>query len=192
LENSNTLKDKISIWPCVVVLISCLIFLHAAEQYLDDSPGPGVFYIMILPWVLLFILVVWVLFVVSAFRKKRKWIGVSRILGPPAAIIILVALMFYGIPPWRMWFELARPYYIFRVLLAPQQGQGKRVDFEQLDKELWQGHVSRSIVYNSQKSEGFKSSASCSGETFSQTTDLGFGFYAEEMFTTYGNSCLQK
>jgi hypothetical protein len=185
-------NDKLSLWPFVGVFLALLVLFRVLEQYSDDSPAAGFVFIRVLPWVLICVLVAWLFFVVKAFRSKQKLLGISRIVGPPIAIALLVAFIYFGIPTWRLLFELMRPYYMFEVWISPLHNGGKQVLFKQYDKELWQGHASRDIVYDDQRSEADKFSAQCSGETYKTTTNLGFGFYAEEIFISYSTTCIEK
>ncbi len=101
-----------------------------------------------------------------------------------------------GCPPWRVWFELTRPYYVARVWETPIHEGRKTAIFTQVDKEMWSGHETRQIVYDSDESARRAvlrmRGPVCShgaGADWTTYTNLGLGFYAEEVVSSYGELC---
>ena len=161
------------------------------DHFLDGSPGVGLFIITFVPLVLFPLAGFWLLAIVSALRTRLWRLGLSKMLGLPFGILLAIGMARAGAPPWRLQFEIMRPYYFARVWMAPSASDGhKVVTFTPLDKELWTGHEKRQIVYDS---DAYRRAAllsenipRCSSGDTTQLTNLGLGFFAKHVMTEYG------
>ena len=192
-DANHAVIDRISHWPFILALL----FIHAVafifDRFSDDGSGFGFAILYCAPGLLL-VVGYWLSMSFLAWTARRKRLAFSRFLGPLLGVAIVAAMTAVGLPPWRVRFEFTGPYYLARVWTTPAQAGQKRVIFDEIDKEMWSGHVSRRIIYDIDEPRRRHALAAplsrCSdGTTLTTLTDLGFGFYAEERQESCGSAC---
>ena len=189
--------DKFTVWP----LASCIVILHILyfifQEMLDDSLGSAILAGFIGLPLLGFGWVVWLFHIVDELRSKNWRRCASSLFGPIIGALAVWLMLQAGCPPWRLWFEFSRPYYLVRVWAAPASDGRKLLVFPQVDKELWQGHEKREFIYADDPSKwptmgGPVCAMTNAGGEWTTMTNLGLGFYAKTVDTSYTVGCAQQ
>jgi hypothetical protein len=188
IEAGSATVDRFSWQPVAVGFVAAHGLFFVSDRFLDDSPGAGFAILLFgLP-----ALLIWLAFVLHALIAGRWRHGLSSVFGPVVGVALVVGMAYVGFPPWRVWFELARPYFVARVWATRTEGGHKRVTFTQIDKELWSGHETRQIVYDDDTSHPSATTIvrpECGDSEWIVYTNLGFGFYSKYVQTSYGEPC---
>lgn len=194
-SENMTSRDRLSLLPVGVGFALAHVVYLLFDQFLDDSVSSGA-YITFVVWPLMGITtLVWLGYSARLIAKKeRRVLGVPWLIGAAAGAGLTLVMTHIGLPPWRVWFELARPYYSARVWAARLGEADKRVVFTQLDKELWSGRERRLIIYDDDPRRKVDETTmpcrnTANGGEWTKVTKLGFGFYAKQILTSYSEDC---
>lgn len=189
----KTRADRVSLRWLVGTVLALHVLSYVAERFLDDSPGMGFALLFILGPAVIVFGVVWIVLIILGFVRHGPRLGFSRLLGPMLGLGCVIALAHVGLPPWRVRFEILRPYYLAEIWLLPASGGRRSFDVDVVDKELWSGHESLTITYGLDEEARTRLLAQpseiCDGDTIAVHTDLHFGFHAVSRLTSYGQSC---
>jgi hypothetical protein len=163
--------------PTLVFLLVFHVVIFGFQFFGDDSPAFG---IVLLPFIFLF-LAVWLAAAIVNGARQGVFAGLSWFVAPMLATVVILLFARLSFPPERMWFEVLRPYYLVRLLMAPAT-EPQRTEFVWVNREQWAGHEKLSIIYEPRRDISDVRSA---GDTFVHVIDMGQGFFMVRRSTQY-------
>jgi hypothetical protein len=185
---SRVSGDRFQLWLAAAGFVAAHVVYWLAEGQ-AGSPAAAILFLLVGGPALLFVVVACLTTALKAKQSGRWRRALSWSVGPVAGAALVIAMTAAGLPPWRVQFEVMRPYYLAKVWATPADGDRKRVVFTHYNKELWNGRETMLFVYDSAQPDKPIEPASCAGDTWTNQTDLGFGFHSELTVQSYGTSC---
>jgi len=178
-------RDRFTIGSAFGFVTLYFIAGYLLDRFGDGSPGFG---FILIPYLLIAAASLVVYLITCAFRFKRaEWrSSLSNLLAPFIGAVLAAILVVAGITPNRILFEFYRPSYLSDIW-SMQSVEGKKAkEYIWIDKELWTGHYTYSVVYtDSEKPQDRIEISGSGGQTQTTYQNYWFGFYGKTITTDY-------